>query len=211
MAITEVQGIISDPSKLKDIFGSTPNLIDDIVIDVILSETPIYSWDIPKHAVEAGTKVGDSRYKKPISLTLDCILTDPDLSVSGIAKSLLAGENPFTQATWQEKRDALTDLMDQNKFIDVVTPNDTYDGLMITDVKPIFDKDKSKAYFFRVVFEKVPVVSSEIVSVDESDIPVKNKPAAKKTAKKTKAGKKTVQTASEKRSSILNNIVGKYL
>ncbi len=45
MSIAQVQSVIEDPSKLKDLFGSTPTLIGDIVVDVLLGETPILSWE----------------------------------------------------------------------------------------------------------------------------------------------------------------------
>ena len=73
MVLPVVQGIIDNPSKLKDLFGSTPTLIGDIVVDVLLSESPTYSWELTKHPVEAGLDIVDSRYQKPVLVSLDCI------------------------------------------------------------------------------------------------------------------------------------------
>jgi hypothetical protein len=216
MAITELTGIIKDPSKLKDIFGSTPTLVDDITIDVLLSETPSYEWDLTKHPVEAGLDVTDSRYKRPVSVTLDCILTNPDFSITNILSTAIGGGNPFKVVPWEEKRDALDELMNQNKFIDVVTPNREYSSMMITSVQPMFDKDKSKAYFFRITLERVETVSSEIVNVDPSQIPESLKKAGdsgakKKTAKAANAGKKAAEKTTEKKESILFKLVGKFI
>lgn len=216
MAITEIAGIIKDPSKLKDIFGSTPTMIGDVVIDVLLSESPSHEWDVTKHPVEAGLDVSDSRYKRPVSVTLDCILTNPDFSVTNIASTLIGGGNPFKIIPWEEKRDALTELMDQNKLVDVITPNGEYSSMMVTSAAPMFDKDKSKAYFFRITLEHLIMVSSDITSVDDSQIPEALKKAAqpaakKKTAKAANAGKKAAGKATEKKESILFKLVGKFL
>ena len=225
MAIAQIQSVIEDPSKLKDIFGSTPTLIGDIVVDVLLGETPIHSWDLTTHPVEAGLDVTDSRYKKPVGVALDCIFTDPEFSVTELVGDVvgaiasggsLADANPFAKATWQEKRDALYELMELNKFIDVTTPNGEYTSMMIKDVRPIFSKDRANAFFFRVEIHNVKTVSSDVVAVDDSQIPEdlkkkKDEDAAKKTAKKAKKGKKAAESATDKKESILNKLIGKYL
>jgi hypothetical protein len=225
MVLAAANQIVKDPSKLKDLFGSTPTLIGDIVVDVLLGENQILSWDLTKHPVEAGLDVTDSRYQKPVGVTLDCIFCDPDFSLGGLAGGLadaivskgpLSDANPFSKATWQEKRDALRDLQTGNRFIDVTTPNNEYDSMMIKDVRPIFDKDKADAYFFRIDLERVETVSSDVVAIDDSQIPEdlkakKDATAAAKTGKKKPKGKQTPKDASKKKSSILNNLVGKYL
>jgi len=225
MAITEVQSVIEDPTKLKDIFGSTPTLIGDIVVDVLLGETPVHSWELTQHPVEAGLDVTDSRYKKPVGVSLDCIFTDPEFSVSEIAGDIvgaiasggsLKDANPFSKATWREKRDALDELSRGNNFIDATTPNGEYTSMMIRDIRPVFDKNKANAFFFRIDLQHVDVASSDIVAVDDSQIPEdlkkkKNPDAAKKTAKTKKKGKKVVEDAGAKKESVLNKLIGKYL
>ena len=225
MAITDIQGIIEDPSKLKDLFGSTPTLIGDIVVDVLLGENTNHSWDITKHPVEAGLDVTDSRYKKPAGISMDCIFTGPEFSVTEIVGDVVSAlasggslkdANPFSKATWQEKRDALYELMNQNLFIDVVTPNTELSSMMISDVRPLFDKDKANAFFFRVECEHVQTVSNDVVAMDDSQIPEdlkkkKDQDAAKKIAKKAKKGKKAAEDATDKKQSILDGLIGKYL
>ena len=69
---------------------------------------------------------------------------------------------------------------------------------------------------FRIELESVETVSSEVIAIDDSQIPEdlkakKDAAAAAKTKGKTRGGKKTTDTASEKKSSVLNNLIGKYL
>ena len=216
MAIVEIQEFISDPKSLKDIFGSTPNLIGDIPIDVILSETPIHEWDITQHKVDAGLDVTDSRYKRPVGVTLDCILTNPEFSVTNIASKFISGGNPFTEATAKEKKEALEELADRNAFIGVTTPDNEYVSMMIKSISPILDKNKKNAYFYRITLMNVRTVSSTIVAVDDSQIPedLKKKKKAgsdKKTSKKKKKGKLTAAQAKSKNQSILDKLIGKYI
>ena len=75
---------------------------------------------------------------------------------------------------------------------------------------------QADVYFFRIELERVQTVSSDIVAIDDSQIPEdlkakKDAAAAAKAAKKKKAGKKTPETADQKKESILNKLIGKYL
>ena len=103
MSAPSVANIITDPTSLKDLFRSTPILIGDVKIDVLISETPVYDFEVTGRPVEAGLDVTDARIAKPIALTLECIITDDifELSVSS-ALSMLDGIQ-----TWQDKKTAL--------------------------------------------------------------------------------------------------------
>jgi hypothetical protein len=218
MVIERTQGIIDDPEQLKELFGTTPTLIDTIPVDVLLSETPTHDWDITSHPVEAGLDVSDSRYKRPVSVTLDCIFTDPDFSIDGILESVvgdiatggnLDDSTLFRESTWGEKKEALETLAARNVLIDITTPNDTYTSMMIKSIRPLYDKDKSNAFFFRLVADNLEIASSDIVAIDAAEIP--DDPQAKKKTNKTKNKGKKTAVEDEKKSSVLNNLIGKYL
>jgi len=220
MAIAEIQGIIKDPKKLKQIFGSTPTLIGDIPVDVLLNESPGHDWIITDHPVEAGLDISDSRYKRPVSVALDCVFTNPDYSLD----TIIAGGAPWKQALWYEKKEALEALSNQNIIIDIVTPDNTYENFMIDAIQPTYSKDIHNAFSFRLNAVHIETVSSEIVSVSASQVPkrfVKKDPKKdkikKKSSMKTKGkhsgGKKTAKKIDpkSKKQSILNKLIGKYL
>jgi len=188
MAITQIQGIIKDPEKLKDIFGSTPVLIDDIPLDVLTSETPGYSNEITARPIEAGSEVTDHIINIPDTLRLDGIFTDPDYSIGNILNSVVRGTK-VNSGTWQEKRDRLYALRKGKKIISVVTPSKTYDQLVIANITPEITTGTSKAFFFSVEFKKVEFISSQTTQIDDSLIPKKLQEKASAAAKKTTAAK----------------------
>jgi hypothetical protein len=203
--------IIRDPSKLRDLFGSTPILIGDIRVDVLEEEAPAFAWDLPGHRVDAGTNVTNSRYQLPLAVTLDCIFLDPETSVD---KALAAAVGfGWDRVPWREKRAALYDLAARNELITIITPSGVdYSNMMIDAIQPSITPRRSGGFWFRLSARRVELVSSETAGIDASLIPdalkpKKNEQAKKKTAKAGAKNQKTAQNAPEKRASILSKIV----
>lgn len=177
MGIPSPANIVSDPSSLMDMFKSTPILIGEVVVDVLVSETPVYDFEVTARPVEAGLDVTDARIAKPVSLTLECIITDDIIELSlASALSLLGGIQ-----TWQDKKNKLFELKDSNQLIDVITPLDTYDDMVIASLQIDQTKSTSTALFFRISFKNIKLVKTAFGLVDDSAIP-----EAKKKKKKSK-------------------------
>lgn len=211
MAFPSPAGIISDPSSLKSLFKSTPILIGEVQIDVLESETPVYDFDVTARPVEAGLDVTDARIAKPTSLTLECIITDDILELSvGSVLSLLDGLQ-----TWQDKKSKLFELKDNNQLIDVITPLDTYDDMVISSIQINQTKSNSTALFFRISFKHIRLVKTAFGLVDDSFISelkkkkkkTKHKKAADKAADKASEGSKSGENA-EQSNSILAGMLG---
>src|SRR5574343_1708494 len=183
MGIAAITAVIRDPSALLAMFGFVPSLIEYITIDVLVSESPVYSWDITRHPVEGGD-VTDARVKQPIGLSLDCVFTDMQLSATNIISGLLK-EN-FSLSTWRDKKDALYALADTNQRIDVRTPLDLYPNMMIREITPNQDKNTGGAFFFNIQFEKVITVASLWGNVDPRDLPIGNQTIAVEDLQKAK-------------------------
>jgi len=218
MGFANAINLIKDPVALARFFGFVPVIIGDIIVDVLVSETPVYDYDITEHPVEAGLDVTDNRVERPASLILECILTDIALSPQAIAGAVASGilAGGFPPLSWQDKYSALLDLADKNDIVDVFTPLNVYSSMMITSVRPNQTKDTAKALFFTIELREIRTVASEINVVDPSQIPKKikeqekpeNTEAAKKTAPKSKKGPQAKTETSEKNSSTLNDLFG---
>lgn len=192
MSIKAIKDFIVNAGKLKKMFGTTPILIGDIPIDVLLSEVSPDSWIITTHPMEAGLLATDSRIAQPKVLQMGCVILNPDLSVSGItAFALDSDKNPFEQASWDEKRDAFLALTVSNNLLTVVTPNKTYPNMMITGVAPLYSSIYKDSFVFNISFKQQTIISSDISAIDDSQIPiqVKKKRKTPKKATKKKANK----------------------
>lgn len=213
--------LIKDPSRLKEIFGSSPTMIGGLKIDVLRSETPQLIWELAKHPVDVGVEKTDNRYVRPVGVTLDCILLDPEYSLTAVigAASALGGQgmDDFDHGDWRTKRDKLLTAIGKNDPITVVTPSGIdYTDMMVTDIIPDIRLETAAGFFFQVSLEKVEFVQSQVTNLDLSNLPDSLKPKKAKEAKKKSSGKQnqgqgSAKSASDKKSSLLNDLIGKYL
>lgn len=169
MGIAAISDIVSDPSSLGDLFGLNPPSIGDIIIDVLLEESPSYEYMVTEHPVEAGLDITDARIERPVTLSLDCILTDTAFDPVSLAKAALSGN--LSLDSWKDKKDALYKMKDQNKLIDVSTPLHYYKNMMITSIAPNATAEKGGAFFFTVELREIRIVESIIGYVDPSMLP----------------------------------------
>jgi hypothetical protein len=199
--------IIRDVKELRDFFGVNPVLIEDLPVDVLRSETPVYDFDLTAHPVESGFDVTDARVARPIGVTLECILTDTDLSASATGFAALNGTLGFD--SWKDKRDRLYEIKDSSEVVDVVTPLDKYSSMVITSLRIDQTPGTAQALFFRADFREVRFVSSLITGVDEASVP-KSKKAKKpdNNADKKTTEEKSLGTKQPKQKSILLSLFG---
>jgi len=192
--------IIRNVQELRDFFGINPVLIGDLPIDVLRSETPVYDYNLTEHPVESGFDVTDARVARPIGVTLECILTDTDLSASAVGFAAL--NNTLGFDSWKDKRDRLKEIMESSEVVDVVTPLDKYESMTITSLRMDQTPNTAMALFFRVDLREIRFVSSLITGVDEAAVPKKKKAkkpdndSDKKTKQEVDKGTKQTKTKS---------------
>jgi len=201
--------IITNPKELKKLFGSTPNLIDDVEVDLIISESPSYDNTITERPVEAGLDVTDMKVRKPTGLSLSCIFTDTPKDIKTIITTAATGTLNFDK--WRDKWTSLKEKIELKTVITVVTPLDTYYNMILVSCNPNVTASSGDALFFDCIFKEVRFVSSEIADVDEDAIPKEKKKKAKKKKNKDKDKKKESEKnqGSKKSKSVLKSGVEK--
>ena len=211
--MVDIVGVIKDPSRLRELFGSSPTVIGRLKIDVLRSETPDFGWDIPTHRVDVGFDASDSRYQRPVGVTLDCVLLDPEYSLTNGAQSIIGNEG-FDDDDWRTKRDKLMEQIGKNELITIITPSSfDYSDMMVTEIRPDLRPETSGGFFFSIVARRVETVSSEVKGLDVSLIPDELKPEENDQAKKKKdknknEGQKPLRNSTEKAQSILAKLLG---
>lgn len=200
--------LITDPQRLKDLFGSSPTMIGKLKIDVLQQEIPDFGWDIPTHRVDVGTDVADSRYQRPVGVVLECVLLDPEYSLTNVVSTAIGGGS-FDNDDWRTKRDKLMSAIGKNELITAVTPSGfDYSSMMVDAIQPDLRPQTSGGFFFRISLRKVEIVSSELLGIDVSLLPdelkrAKNAQAETKKKGNKNQGKRKALTADERKKSIL--------
>jgi hypothetical protein len=192
--------VIRNVDELRAYFGLNAVLIGDLPIDVLRSETPVYDYDLTEHPVESGFDITDARIERPIGVTLECILTDTDLSARAVGTAAL--NDTLGYDSWKDKRDRLYEIRDSSEVLDVVTPLDRYESMTITSLRVDQTPGTASALFFRVDLREVRFVSSIITGVDDAAVPKKKKAkkpdnnADKKTKEEVNKGTKQTKQKS---------------
>jgi hypothetical protein len=165
MALDSILGAI-----MESFIGAPPSFIgpikEPIVIDVVESEAPEYASDITRDPVECGTDITDHAQNKPVSITLDCIFTDPQLSVSGMASAVASGF-----MVWRDKRDALQRMQANAAPIIISVPSGFYMGYLIESISPIYTAQSGDCFRCRIVCAKINVVASSVGIVNIALLP----------------------------------------
>lgn len=208
MGAPDPNNLVSDRGVLEQMFGSTPNLLGKLPIDVIVSETPRYESEITERPLEEGFDATDARIARPTSVSLECILSNAPTNVEDIAKNAISGKWSFS--TWREKFAELKELNRTNATLTATTPLDTYVDYMIGSL--VIDRRAStaNALFFTCEIKQARFVVTERSDVDESAIPQERKAEQKskndKTKKKKNLGKKQTTEAPAKSESVLSKL-----
>lgn len=216
MGLPDVANLIKNPSELLERLGLTPAKINDIVIDVLRSELPTHDFEVTEHPVETGISINDTKIKRPLVVSLDAIFTDAETDAVGVVTKFI-GTGQDLLATWQEKKTAIYELMNSNELITVTTEHDTYPDMLLTSVRPIRERGNTRAWFVQLDFKHISIVSSEVASVSEADLPAELKEEEKETGKdrkkerrkqkkKDNRGKEQAKEATQPRKSILRQL-----
>jgi len=152
------------------VLGAPPSFIgpltSPIIIDVVESEAPEYSSEVTRDPVECGTDITDHVLDKPVSITLDCIFTDPQLSVTGMAAAIASGFMP-----WKTKRDELRKMQANFKPVIMSIPSGFYMGYIIESISETYGAQSGDCYRCRIVCTKINVVASSVGIVNIALLP----------------------------------------
>jgi len=172
------------PLSLSTIFPNS-RFIDDIEVDVIVSETTNDNLTITKQPVQQGASITDHSYLEPTTLSMTMFFRGngiSSLSQLTSPSSLLSSGNVLS-SIYQE----LLDLQAERTPFSVVTPKRTYDDMLISSIGMTTDRNTENCLSIQMSFQQVIIVPISIVTVPR--IQQKN-PGA--TAKTEKAGNKSV-------------------
>jgi hypothetical protein len=165
MGVDSIVGSISDA-----ILGAPPSFIgpisEPIIIDVLESESPEYSSEVTRDAVECGVDITDHVLEKPDSVTMDCIFTDPQLSLSGMAAAVASGF-----MSWKDKRDSLVRFQKAGQPVIMSLPSGFYMGYIIESISPTYTAQSGDCFRCRVTCVKINVVASSIGIVNIALLP----------------------------------------
>lgn len=196
-----ISTILTDPKQLLKQFGTSPCKINDLVLDVVVSEGIDFAWTTADYKTQSGYTPSDVRRKDRVKLNLECVFVDKTYGVSDVIQSELTGSG-YSPETFRDKYKSLKELADSEDIVTVVLGLDTFSNMSIKNIGIIRDKDRAGYLSFSMSLEEIPIVDIDFDEVDTSLMPkdgqeTETKKEQKKKAKKADKKKSQPKQASE--------------
>jgi hypothetical protein len=164
--------------------------IGTLELDAALTETHSADVEVTEYPVEQGANVADHRRVKPISITLECIISNTPMPKDGDPNATVS----YRGHTWQSRSkgqpgraelayEELLDLKNSAELLTVVTSLKTYDNMTITSVSVPRDEDTVHALRFTVTLREIRVVRNDTVTISAKTTRAKPKTDLHKKAK----------------------------
>lgn len=164
MAIPSLVGFIWSGASDKTFHVDAPGM-QSLEIDALLSEVPTFSKNVTQYEVEEGKPVSDSVRKQPITLSLECYVSNsPILSLLDTASSLADGLLGGGQRN-QEIFNLLMQLYEYDDEITVYTRYKTYERMVITSITPGRKPEDGDALIFTMELQEVRKAVSSTTEV----------------------------------------------
>jgi len=143
----------------------TKILIEDIVVDVLSGLSNDQSFTVSQRPIEDGSYIADHRTAQPVQLNLTCLFAIDRTQIQSDN-----GEDAQEEARtyWIEKRDQLKSLIQVDQVIKIVTPEDTFSSMMVTNLSESASSSIGSGYRFSLSLVAVNFVNSRFVIAGEA-------------------------------------------
>lgn len=136
--------------------------IDDILVDVAVSEEHTFENEVTSHPVETGSDVTDNSIVKPDSITLDCIISNTPLVSSGreVNDLVLLSGSPADEA-----RAKLLALRKSREPITVIDSLGTWTEMVLEHLSIPRSAKTGDALAFKATFKQLVIVTNERATI----------------------------------------------
>ncbi len=141
--------------------------IGELVLDAIVSERHNFSSEITEHPVESGSVIADHIYNKPISIDLDCIITNTPMTWVGLTvfdsfRRFSAGEsNDFSEIAFKK----IEEIFKKREPITIATSLKSYDNMVLESLSVERGGGTSSSLHFSCTAKQIRKVEQKMLPV----------------------------------------------
>lgn len=132
-------------------------------VDATLSETAQFDSDVTEHPVEDGFNIADGIRNKPVSLSLDCLVSNTPIIGAQQAKDA-GGYHKGNPGAAAAAFTVLQSIRDAEDVINVATALKLYKSMAVTSIKVTRDTKTGDVLSFTLALKQIRIVSSKFVS-----------------------------------------------
>jgi len=147
------------------------NFIDEVELDVIVSESVNTSSTITSNPVENGSDVNDNIVINPMTFSISGIISDTKVAPLGGLNTLeqIASGNAFTKQSTPSKEgwELLLELQADRIPFTLVTNLKAYDNVVLENLSAAQDKDTSNSLHFTANLKEIIFVGSQVLTAEQ--------------------------------------------
>ncbi len=133
--------------------------IGSLEIDAVPTEGHSFPSEVSEHPVEKGSDTTDNVRNLPVSLSLDCIVSDTPIG------DLADRREDFTSPS-VEAYNYLQEIRDKKEPVTVITSMDVFDNMILETLEVPRDAHTGDALRFRVTFKQIQLITNARVFVN---------------------------------------------
>lgn len=170
--------------KISLLFAEKEHRIGEIQVDAFIRENHSFSSELTEHPVENGSTIVDHIFNKPVSISLDGIITNTPMTLVGITsfdslRRFANNEsNDFSQIAFAK----IEEIFCKREPISIATSLKTYEDMVLESLSVERESGNSSSLKFSCTAKQIRIVAQKLI-----DIP-KSNPKAECIKPKTKKG-----------------------
>jgi len=152
--------------SIAQLFFRKGNFIEEIELDVIISEGASATVRVTENPVEFGANMNDHIIVEPMAFTMSGIVSNISSSTIG---QFTRVPTVFTQGTSKAKEawEALLELMANKTIFDLKQGLKEYPNVTMLSITENQDKDTANGLFFAATFKEIIFAGAEIITPDQ--------------------------------------------
>lgn len=163
--------------SIAQLFFRKGNYIENIELDVVISESATATARMTENPVENGANVNDHIIIDPMTFAMSGIVSNISSNIIGAVTGAFNPGRSKSKETWE----ALLELHAKREPFKLVQGLREYDNVVLLTISEQQDKDTANGLFFNATFRQLNLVGAEPVTADrfsDSDTYDKMHPAA---------------------------------
>lgn len=149
--------------------------VAELEMDVVLSENVAFSKTVTKFPIESGEEATDNSFINPITVTLDCIVSESPISYSDYGarfdafKNDILGEDSTQENVYvAAAKEFMAVALQHNIVAEIEIGLGLYESLVITNVSYNKTAENTGVLAFTIELEEIILVKSEITDLPET-------------------------------------------
>ncbi len=147
------------------IYPGPKQTIGELVVDAVIKESHHFRAYISEHPVENGSTMADHVDNLPISLELECLVSNTPMSLVGLtlydSLQRSSSNNDFAQLAF----DKIAEIFTKREPLSIVTTLKTYANMVLESLSIERDGHSAESLHFNCTAKQIRVINQKLINI----------------------------------------------